>query len=53
MIINTTVPHGEQESPTVGIRATTSGFSHQQIGSYIIGNISTAITFVLLPGKCL
>jgi hypothetical protein len=32
MIMNTTVPQGEQKSPTIGIRATTSGFSHQQIG---------------------
>jgi hypothetical protein len=32
MIMNTTIPHGEQKSPTIGIRATTSGFSHQQIG---------------------
>jgi hypothetical protein len=32
MIMNTTVPHGEQKSPTIGIRATTSGLSHQQIG---------------------
>jgi hypothetical protein len=31
MIMNTTVPQGEQKSPTIGIRATTSGFSHQQI----------------------
>ena len=30
MIMNTTVPQGEQKSPTIGIRATTSGFSHQQ-----------------------
>jgi hypothetical protein len=30
MIMNIIVPHGEQESPTIGIRATTSGFSHQQ-----------------------
>jgi hypothetical protein len=32
MIMNIIVPHGEQESPTIGIRATTSGFSHQQTG---------------------
>jgi hypothetical protein len=32
MIMNTTIPHGEQKSPKIGIRATTSGFSHQQIG---------------------
>jgi len=29
--MNTTVPQGEQKSPTIGIRATTSGFSHQHI----------------------
>jgi (+)-neomenthol dehydrogenase len=53
MIMNTTVPQGEQKSPTIGIRATTSGFSHQQpyLSSYIVSKAAMSAYTRILAKK--